>query len=42
MARFTLDPNDPPRMSPEALSRLDAMTDAEVTAAALSDSDNPP
>jgi putative transcriptional regulator len=42
MARFKLDPNDRPRMSPEALSRLDAMTDAEVTAAALSDSDNPP
>jgi putative transcriptional regulator len=42
MARFTLDPNNPPRMSPEALARLDAMTDAEITAAALSDPDNPP
>jgi urease beta subunit len=42
MARFTLDPNNPPRMSPEALARLDAMTDAEITAAAVSDPDNPP
>jgi putative transcriptional regulator len=42
MARFTLDPNNPPRMTPEALARLDAMTDAEIEAAALSDPDNPP
>jgi putative transcriptional regulator len=42
MVRFRLDPNNPPRMSPAALSRLDAMTDAEVTAAASSDPDNPP
>jgi putative transcriptional regulator len=42
MARFTLDPNNPHRMSAEALARLDAMTDAEITAAALSDPDNPP
>jgi putative transcriptional regulator len=42
MARFTLDPNNPPRMSPEALTRLHVMTDAEITAAALSDPDNPP
>jgi putative transcriptional regulator len=42
MARFTLDPNNPPRISAEALARLDAMTDAEITAAALSDPDNPP
>jgi putative transcriptional regulator len=42
MARFTLDPNNPTRMSAEALARLDAMTDAEITAAALSDPDNPP
>lgn len=42
MARFTLDPGNPPRMSPEALARLDAMTEAEITAAALSDPDNPP
>jgi putative transcriptional regulator len=42
MARFTLDPNNLPRMSAEALARLDAMTDAEITAAALLDPDNPP
>ena len=42
MARFTLDPLNPPRMSAEALARLDAMTDAEITAAALSDPDNLP
>jgi putative transcriptional regulator len=42
MARFILDPNNPPRMSAEALARLDALTDAEITAAALSDPDNPP
>lgn len=42
MARFILDPNHPPRTSPEALARLDAMTDEEITAAALSDPDNPP
>ena len=42
MGRFALDPKAPPRMSPEALARLDAMTDAEVDAAARSDPDNPP
>ena len=42
MARFTLDPDNPPRASPESLSRLDAMTEACITAAALSDPDNPP
>jgi putative transcriptional regulator len=29
-------------MAPKALARLDAMTDAEIEAAALSDPDNPP
>ena len=29
-------------MHPEALARLDAMTDAEIDAASLSDPDNPP
>jgi putative transcriptional regulator len=42
MIRFKLDPNKPPKMAPEALARLDAMTDAEIEAAALSDPDNPP
>ena len=42
MARFTLDPDDPPRASPESLARLDAMTEADITAAALSEPENPP
>jgi putative transcriptional regulator len=42
MVRFTLDPNNPPRLSPAEAARLDAMTDDEITAAALSDPDNPP
>ena len=42
MARFTLDPDKPPRASLESLARLDAMTEADITAAALSDPDNPP
>jgi putative transcriptional regulator len=42
MARFKLDPNNPPRMNPEAVARLDAMSDADITAAALSDPDNAP
>jgi putative transcriptional regulator len=42
MRRFILDPNNPPTMSKEARARLDAMTDAEITAAAESDPDNPP
>lgn len=40
--RFTLDPDKPPRMTAEQLARLDAMTDAQITAAAESDPDNPP
>lgn len=35
--RFTLDPDNPP----EQRAVLDAMTDEEITAAALSDPDNP-
>jgi putative transcriptional regulator len=42
MARLTVDLNALPPVSPEALARMDAMTDAEITAAALSDPDNPP
>src|SRR3954449_6042949 len=42
MRRFTLDPNNPPRLSEEEKGRLDAMTDEEITAAAESDPDNPP
>ena len=40
--RFTLDPNNPPRLTAAQQARLDAMTDEEITAAALSDPDNPP
>jgi putative transcriptional regulator len=40
--RFTLDPANPPTMSAEDLARLDALTDEELTANALSDPDNPP
>lgn len=42
MARFTLDPANPPRLSEAEKTRLDSMTDAEITAAAESDPDNPP
>jgi putative transcriptional regulator len=42
MRRFTLDPNDPPRLTAAEAARLDALTDEEITAAALSDPDNPP
>ncbi len=42
MRRFTLDPNNLPKMSKVARARLDAMTDEEITAAAESDPDNPP
>ncbi len=40
--RYTLDPSNPPKLTPSQVARLDAMTDAEITAAALSDPDNPP
>lgn len=36
------DPNNPRKLTPEEEARLDAMTDEEITAAALSDPDNPP
>ncbi|MFZ2872833.1 helix-turn-helix domain-containing protein [Zavarzinia sp.] len=42
MARFKLDPANPPKMSAAERSRLDAMTDGQITAAALTDPDNPP
>ena len=42
MVRFTLDPNAPPTLSAAEKARLDAMTDADVTARAQSDPDNPP
>ena len=42
MARYTLDPNSPPVLSEADKARLGAMTDRQITAAALSDQDNPP
>jgi putative transcriptional regulator len=42
MVRFTLDPNNLPELSEAQREYLDAMTDAEITAAAEADIDNPP
>ena len=42
MARFNLDPNALPQLSPAQRRRLDRMTDADITAAAKTDADNPP
>jgi putative transcriptional regulator len=40
--RFTLDPANPPQLTDAQRRRLDDMTDAEITAAAETDPDNPP
>jgi putative transcriptional regulator len=42
MARFRLDPNNPPALTEAERARLDAMADAQITAAAMSDIDNLP
>jgi putative transcriptional regulator len=42
MARFSLDPNIAPQLSPAERRRLESMTDAEITAAAKADPDNQP
>jgi len=42
MVRFKLDPSNPLTLFAAAAAALDAMTDEEITAAALSDPDNPP
>jgi len=42
MARFSPDGNAPPKLTPAEAARLDAMSDDEITAAALADPDNPP
>jgi putative transcriptional regulator len=42
MARMSLDPENPPTLSRDQRVRLDNMTEAELTAAALADTDNPP
>jgi len=40
--QFKLDPNDPPSLTGVDRARLDAMTDADIMAAARGDADNPP
>lgn len=42
MARFRLDPNNPPAPTDAERARLDAMTNVGITAAAMSDADNLP
>lgn len=42
MARFKLDAANPPALAPERQAALDALTEAQITAGALSDPDNPP
>ncbi len=42
MARLKLDPANPPKFSAAELAAQDAMTDEQITAAALTDPDNPP
>ena len=42
MAIFVLDPNNPPRLTPEQQARIDAMSDEEREQNALDDPDNPP
>ena len=42
MVKFRLDPADLPALTDAERARLDAMSDAEITAAAMADADNPP
>jgi putative transcriptional regulator len=42
MARFSLDPDHPPKLAPAERDRLERMTDAEITVAARDDPDNQP
>jgi putative transcriptional regulator len=42
IVRYTPDPDSPYKPTPEEQARIDALTDEEITAAALSDPDNPP
>ena len=42
MVKFKLDPNNPPSLTEAERARLDAMSDADITAAAKDDADNPP
>lgn len=42
LVTYRLDPDDPPRLSPEQEARLDAMTPEEIEQNAIDDPDNPP
>lgn len=42
MTKFKLDPADLPVLTDTERARLDAMSDAELTASAMADADNPP
>ena len=42
MRRLTIDLNNPPRMSPERLAAIDALTPEEIEENARNDPDNPP
>jgi putative transcriptional regulator len=42
MVRFRLNPDAPPVLSKAERAHLEAMTDADITAAAQADADNPP
>jgi DNA-binding transcriptional regulator YiaG len=42
MAKFHLDPRKPPKLTAKQKTRLDAMTDKAITAAAAGDPDNRP
>src|ERR1700679_3378757 len=42
MAKFKLDLDALPTLTPAEAARLDALSDEEITAAALADPDNPP
>jgi putative transcriptional regulator len=40
--KFVLDPRTPPELSHDQKAAVDALTDAQITAAAEADPDNPP
>jgi putative transcriptional regulator len=42
MASFRLDTNKPPQLTSDEREQLEVLTDAQITAAALADEDNPP
>ena len=42
MAKFSLDRKMPPKLTSDQATRLDAMSDDDIAAAAQSDPDNPP